>query len=157
MKELITFDNIKDEEILRRDFFKKYYDNGTWSFNVFQLRNPPPENYISLSRTKISPDAVSSAIRIYKVGRLKNLVGYALLKAKSIREIESPLDKQLLTTDSEDNAHAGLFTWTKDGVLLEGGVDDPDILRLRKDLLALAMQNYNEYPVGSFDAVINAK
>lgn len=155
---LVTFDNITDDEILRRDFFAKYFDNGVWSYNVFQLRDlTPPENYISLSRAKVSPDAVSSAIQIYSIGRLKKLLGYALLNAKDIRDIKSPLPKQLLTTGSEDNPHAGLFTWTKEGVLLEGSVEDPDILRLKKDLLTLAQKSYAEYPAGSFDAVINAK
>lgn len=157
-KELITFDNIEDDEILRRDFFAKYYDNGVWSYNVFQLRDiTPPENYISLSRTKISPDAVSSALEIYSIGRLKKLLGYALLKAKDVRDIESSLQKQLLTTEYENNAHAGLFTWTKEGVLLEGSVESPDVLRLKKNLLTLAQQNYADYPVGAFDDVINAK
>ena len=151
-----TFDNIRDQELLRRDFFRKHYDQetGEWSFNTFQLRDlTPPENFVSLARVIIAPDAVEYAKKVYSSGRLKKIAGYTQLKAREVRALETaPLEIALLTTDFAENAHAGLYAWNEDGLLIEGSVENPNILRLKKDLFCLALPTYTDYPKGAFTA-----
>lgn len=64
-EEIVNFiDTVGDDELLRRYFFLIHYDSQLeeWSYNTFQLRNiTPPEDYLSLTRVGISPDAVEHA------------------------------------------------------------------------------------------------
>lgn len=145
------FDNITDDEVLRRDFFSRYRDEeGNWGISAFKLRPTikPPENYLSLARTKIAPDPILHANSLYATQKLKKLEGYVELRAGDIRAMDvKPLEINVYTEDSEDNAHAGLYTWKEKIGILDANADAPELMRLQHKLLCHSLPSYKEYTI----------
>lgn len=149
-----TVDNIKDKELLRRYFFLLHYDKeqDEWSCNTFQLRNfTPPENYLSVTRVEISPDAIAHAKKTFHPNKLKKLLGYTVLQTSDVREINiEKIKLQVLADINSIDGHAGIYTW-HDDKLVEGGVEEPEILELKKTLFNLAIPTYKAFPEKSFE------
>lgn len=147
------YDSIDNNELLRRDFFSRFRneETGNWSENAFRLRPTlkPPEVYLSLARTKIATDAVQHANELYakSKNKLKKLEGYVELMASDIRALEvDTLECDVFAEGSEDNAHAGLFSWTKDRGFLDANSDVPELFDLQNKLLLLSISTYKDYP-----------
>lgn len=155
-----TKNDIEDDEWLRRYFFKEHYDpqQNEWSYNTFQLMDlNPPENYLSLTRVGISPDANAHAKHAFLPKKLKKLKGYTVLLVSDVRNIDIEKIKLKLLSDIHSiDGHAGLYTW-HESKLVEGSVEYPEILELKKTLFELAIPTYQAFTIGAFDDAISNK
>lgn len=149
-----TADIIKDEELLRRYFFLLHYDKeqDEWSYNTFQLRDlVPPENYLSVTRVGIAPDAIAHAKKTFPHKKLKKLKGYTILQTSAVRKINiESIKLQVLADINSIDGHAGIYTWHDDR-LVEGSVEEPEILELKKTLFNLAIPTYKAFSENSFE------
>lgn len=149
-----TIDNVKDEELLRRYFFMIHFDpeSEEWSYNTFQLRDLKfPENYLSVTRLAVSPNPVEHAKKAFHPKRLKQLVGYTILLTSDVRQIDiEKIKLKVLADINSIDGHAGIYTW-HDSKLVEGSVEEPEILELKKTLFNLAIHTYKAFPEGSFN------
>lgn len=146
-------DIINDEELLRRYFFSSHYDKeqDEWSYNTFQLRDlTPPENYLSVTREKIAPDAIAHAKNTFPYKKLMKLKGYTVIQALAVRKINiEKIKLQVLADIKSIDGHAGIYTWHDDR-LVEGSVEEPEILELKKTLFNIAIPTYKAFPEKSF-------
>lgn len=151
-------DTIGEDELLRRYFFLVNFDpeRGEWSYNTFQLRDlTPPENYLSVTRVEISPDVIEHAKHSFRPNKLKKLKGYTVLVTSDVRKIDvEKIKLQVLADINSQDGHSGIFTW-HDSKLVEGSVEEPEILELKKVLFHLAIPTYEAFPEGVFNEVEN--